>query len=97
GPGMDADASRWLAGRGVLAVGADNMAWDVIGRVDPELGCNLPGHLILLAQSGIYIVENLDLEGLAAAGATTFAFICAPLKFIGATGSPVRPIALVPV
>jgi len=96
GPGMDGGASRWLADRKVLAVGADNMAWDVIGRFDEELGCHLPGHLILLAQSGIYIVENLDLEALAAAGIATFAFVCAPLKFVGATGSPVRPIALVP-
>ncbi len=38
GPGMDGDAARWLAGRGVLAVGADNMAWDAPGFEDPELG-----------------------------------------------------------
>lgn len=96
GPGMDGGASRWLADQRVLAVGADNMAWDVIGRFDEGLGCHLPGHLILLAQSGIYIIENLDLEELGAAGIVTFAFVCAPLKFVGATGSPVRPIALVP-
>ncbi len=94
GPGMDADASRWLADQRVLAVGADNMAWDVIGRADPELGM-LPGHLLLLARHGIYIIENLQLEELAAAGAHRFSFICTPLKFVGATGSPVRPIALV--
>jgi kynurenine formamidase len=94
GPGMDGSASRWLAERGVLAVGADNMAWDVIGLVDPELG-TLPGHLLLLARSGIYIIENLQLEELAAARAHRFSFICTPLKFVGATGSPVRPIALV--
>jgi kynurenine formamidase len=94
GPGMDASASRWLADLGVLAVGADNMAWDVIGLRDPELGV-LPGHLILLARYGIYIIENLALEELAAARAYRFAFVCTPLKFVGATGSPVRPIALV--
>jgi kynurenine formamidase len=94
GPGMDSSASRWLAEQGVLAAGADNMAWDVIGLVDPELGA-LPGHLLLLARSGIYIIENLQLEELAAARAHRFSFICTPLKFVGATGSPVRPIALV--
>jgi kynurenine formamidase len=78
----------------VLAVGADNMAWDVIGLVDPEFG-PLPGHLLLLARSGIFIVENLWLEELAAATAYRFSFVCTPLKFVGATGSPVRPIALV--
>jgi len=96
GPGMGADASRWVADRGVLAVGADNMAWDVIGPRDPELGCTLPGHLLLLARHGIYIIENLRLAELAAARRYRFLFICTPLKFVGATGSPVRPIAVVP-
>ena len=96
GPGMDAGASRWLADRGVVAVGADNMAWDVVGRWDPDAGCVMPGHLILLARRGIYIIENLALEGLAAAGHHEFEFVCLPLKLVGATGSPVRPVARVP-
>jgi kynurenine formamidase len=95
GPGMDASASYWVADKSVLAVGADNMAWDVPGLKDPELGCTLPGHLILLARRGIYIIENLVLEELAAAGHHRFDFVCAPLKFVGATGSPVRPLAVV--
>ena len=95
GPGMATEASEWLARKGVLAVGADNMAWDVIGEKDPELGCTLPGHLVLLARHGIHIIENLMLEELAAAGHYRFQFICIPLKLVGATGSPVRPIALV--
>jgi len=94
GPGMDRSASQWLADQDVLAVGADNMAWDVIGLVDPEFG-ELPGHLLLLARSGIYIIENLQLEELATAAGYQFSFVCTPLKFVGATGSPVRPIALV--
>jgi kynurenine formamidase len=95
GPGMDASASYWVADRGVLAVGADNMAWDVPGLKDPELGCMLPGHLILLARRGVYIIENLNLEELAAASHHRFDFLCTPLKFVGATGSPVRPLAIV--
>jgi kynurenine formamidase len=95
GPGMTGQASRWLAEQGVLAVGADNMAWDVVGLYDSELGCTLPGHLLLLARHGIYIIENLRLSELAAAQTYRFTFVCTPLKFVGATGSPVRPIALV--
>jgi kynurenine formamidase len=96
GPGMTASASYWLADRSVLAVGADNMAWDVPGLLDPELGCLMPGHLILLARRGIYIIENLALEELAAAKGYRFDLVCTPLKFVGATGSPVRPVAIVP-
>ncbi len=92
--GMARDASLWAAESGVIAVGADNMAWDVIGARDPEVG-PLPGHLELLARRGIYIIENLDLDALSRERIYSFAFVCLPLKFKGATGSPVRPIAIV--
>ncbi|MEO7021582.1 MAG: cyclase family protein, partial [Ktedonobacteraceae bacterium] len=94
--GMSADASSWLASLGVQAVGADNVAWDEVGVVDPDLKVSLPGHLILLVRHGIYIIENLNLEELARDRCYECTFICLPLKMQGATGSPVRPIALVP-
>jgi kynurenine formamidase len=96
GPGMATSASYWVAQRGVVAVGADNPAWDVPGMKDPDLGCMLPGHLILLARRGIYIIENLNLDELATAGYHRFDFVCTPLKLVGATGSPVRPLAIIP-
>jgi kynurenine formamidase len=92
--GVDAGGSRWVAEREPVAVGADNIAWDVFGRDDPELG-SLPGHLLLLVRAGIYIIEALNLEALARDGVREFAFVCLPLKLRGGTGSPVRPIALV--
>lgn len=95
GPGMHGDASRWLAAQKPLAVGADNMGWDVLGLKDEALGCTLPGHIIFLVRNGTYIIENLRLGELAAARQYAFQFVCAPLKFVGATGSPVRPVALV--
>ena len=95
GPGMDGSAARWMVDRDVIAVGADNMAWDAPGFEDPDLGCLLAGHLILLARRGIYIVENLALDELAASRHYRFEFVCAPLKLVGATGSPVRPLAIV--
>jgi kynurenine formamidase len=95
GPGVEGKASEWLADQGVIAVGADNMAWDIIGAFDDEYGCEQPGHVILLARRGVYIIENLYLEEIAAGNHWRFQFICLPLKFVGATGSPVRPIAIV--
>lgn len=94
-PGIAASASYWLGEKRIFALGADNMAWDVPGLRDPELGCLLLGHLILPARRGIYIVENLALEELSAAEAYRFDFVCTPLKFVGATGSTVRMLALV--
>ena len=94
-PGVSAGGSRWLIERKVRAVGADNMAFDVMSSTpDPELGVTLPGHILLLVRAGIPILENLNLEELAAAKVGEFLFVCLPLKMRGATGSPVRPIAL---
>ena len=94
--GVRADASQWLADQQVNAVGADHIAWDTVGVVDRDLGVSLPGHLILLVRHGIYIIENLLLEDLARDRVYEFLFVCLPLKMQGVTGSPIRPIALVP-
>jgi kynurenine formamidase len=93
--GIAKSATLWAAERGVAAVGADNMSWDVPEERDPETGCTLFGHVYLLPQKGIYIMENLNLEELARDRRYVFAFIGIPLKFKGATGSPLRPLALV--
>ena len=93
--GVSKSGTLWAAEHGVVAVGADNMAWDVPDERDPETGATLFAHVHLLTQKGIYIIENLNLEELARARRYEFAFIAAPLKFQGATGSPLRPLALV--
>jgi kynurenine formamidase len=93
--GVSKSGSLWAAERGVAAVGADNMAWDAPDERDPETGATLFGHLYLLPKKGIYIMENLFLEELARNRCYQFAFIGIPLKFTGATGSPLRPLALV--
>lgn len=95
GPGMDGSASKWLAGLGIKATGADTMAWDAIGLWDPELDMELPGHATFLVEHGIYIIENLYLKALSDAEAWISTFVCTPLKFVGATGSMVSPIAIV--
>jgi kynurenine formamidase len=92
--GVGKSATLWAAEQGVVAVGADNMAWDAPNDVDPDTGATLFAHIHLLTQKGIYIIENLDLRELAATKQYIFAFIGIPLKFQGATGSPIRPIAL---
>jgi kynurenine formamidase len=52
-------------------------------------------HVILLVESGIHIIEVLDLEALARDRVHEFWFVAAPLKIVGATGSPLRPLAIV--
>ncbi len=93
--GVAKSGSLWAAGLGVAAVGADNMAWDVPDVRDPETGVTLFAHFHLLAQKGIYIIENVNLEEVARDRCHVFAFVGIPLKLRGATGSPLRPLALV--
>jgi kynurenine formamidase len=93
--GVDRSGTLWAAERGVVAVGADNMAWDVTTQRDPESGAFLFAHVYLLPRKGIYIIENLNLEELSRDRRYEFAFVGIPLKFQGATGSPLRPLALV--
>ena len=93
--GVSKSGNIWAADRQVQAVGADNMAWDCMQERDPETNMLLFGHAHLLVKHGIHIIENLNLEALAAAGHREFCFVGIPLKLKGATGSPIRPLALV--
>ena len=71
--------------------GADTIAFE---RLAPRGGhALLPAHRVLLVEHGIYIIEAMDLEALAAPGAHEFTFVLVPLNIYGATGSPVRPLA----
>jgi kynurenine formamidase len=93
--GVSKSGNLWTAERRVRAVGADNMAWDCMTEKDPDTNMVLFGHAHLLVTHGIHIIENLALDELAASGHREFCFVGVPLKFRGATGSPIRPLALV--
>jgi kynurenine formamidase len=95
GGGMARSCGEWAVEQRVYAVGADNMSWDLPGYTDPVLGHTLPNHTLLLARAGILIFENLLLEDLAATGKREFVFVSLPLKLVGATGSPTRPVAII--
>ena len=93
-PGLDLAAAEWLTSREVVAIGADNMAVEALPGTDHPRSI-MPVHQHCLAEAGVYLIENLDLAGIATAGITSFCFMLAPVKFKGATGCPVRPIAIV--
>ncbi|HLH66250.1 MAG TPA: cyclase family protein [Solirubrobacteraceae bacterium] len=92
-PGPDERAAEWLLGHGVALIGSDTAAFE---RIAPGRGhALLPVHRRLLVDAGVPILEMLALEQLAAEGRLSFTLVVAPLKLAGATGSPVRPLALV--
>jgi kynurenine formamidase len=91
-PGPDQEAAAWIAGARPRVTGHDSMAYEWL---PPGAGhALLPAHRVLLVEHGVHIIENVNLEQLAADRVHEFLFVCLPLKFVGGTGSPVRPIAV---
>jgi kynurenine formamidase len=91
-PGIGLDAAKWLTEQEVVLVGSDNWAVEVVPHEDPNRPFEV--HQWLLVRNGTYILENLDLEELAAAPVYEFTFVFSPLRLKGATGSPGNPIAV---
>lgn len=87
GPGPELAGARWLSEQKVFAAGSDTVAFEKVPGA-------MPVHVHLLVESGIHIIENLNLEELARERVYEFLFIAAPLKIRGGTGSPIRPLAV---
>ena len=91
-PGIGMDAALWLAEQKIVMTAADSWAVEVIPAENPDIA--FPIHQELIGKRGIYNLENLDLSKLAEDRVYEFAFMFAPVKFKGATGSPGNPIAV---
>ena len=74
-------------------IGADNIALEQVPG-DPAEESWTPVHSYLITECGIAILEVADLEEIAAERAYEFALVAAAIRFRGATGAPIRPIAM---
>ena len=91
--GIDRDAALWLADQGVVAVAGDTESLEVLPST--VAGNPHPVHIALLVERGIFILEMVNCEELARDQVYEFCFMCLPLSIRGATGSMVRPVAVV--
>ncbi len=91
-PGPGIEAAQWLAARGVIAVGGDSGSMEAMPH--EREGVLFPVHQILLAQHGVYILENIASERLAEKGWSEFLFVATPLPIVGASSSWINPIAI---
>jgi kynurenine formamidase len=91
--GIDRDAALWLAEQGMVAVAGDTESVEVLPSTVP--GNPHPVHIALLAERGIFIIEMVNCEELARDRVFEFCFVCLPVSIRGATGSMVRPVAIV--
>lgn len=91
-PGLGKEGAAYLASLGVVAVGADTAALEVIPFEDKTEA--FPVHQILLAKHGVHILENINTAELAQDGATEFLFVLGQPRFQGAVQMVVNPIAI---
>lgn len=91
-PGIDLAAAEWLIEQGVVAIGADNMAVEVMPNPNPAI--IMPVHQLALVEHGVWLIENLALEGVARDELFISCFVMLSPRFRGATAAPVRPVLL---
>ncbi|WP_126452087.1 cyclase family protein [Sulfuriflexus mobilis] len=93
--GLGVGAAQYLVDKGARVVGNDTLTFEKRPPLifEPRFQV-FPVHMLLLADHGIYIIENLLLEELAAEKVYTFIAVVPPLKIRGGTGSALRVFAL---
>jgi len=94
-PGLDASCLSWLHGRKIAVLRSDS-ASDVVPS--GYEGLSRPIHVGLLPVMGVHLIDNADLDAVAATGARLgryeFQFVMGPLILKRGTASPVNPLAI---
>jgi len=92
-PGVAPEVCEYLAAKKISMIGSDTWGlepYDFAKGVPESFAYR---HMNLIARRGISNFENLDLDELSTEKAYEFLFAWAPLKLVGATGSPGNPVA----
>jgi len=97
-PGPGLNGAEFLIKNGARVVGDDTLTFEqrppIANPGTPNFEV-FPVHMRVIADSGVYIIENLNLEELSEAKAYEFVVVVPPLRILGGTGSAVRVFALV--
>ena len=91
-PGLGEGGAAWLASKNVMAVGSDT--WGLEPIPPEKEGRPFFGHVILLKENGIYILETLDTGPLAKAGVKEFMFVLGQARIRGTVQAIINPVAL---
>ena len=91
-PGLGVSGAEYLANLGVVAVGADSWALEVLPSEDPTMA--FPVHQILLVRYGVYILENMVTQELIDDGVSEFMFVLGVPKLEGSVQAIINPLAI---
>lgn len=90
-PGLNEDGAAYLAGLGVVAIGADSAALETMAFEDGKV---FPVHQSLLVDHGIYVLETMNTGPLAADGVYEFFFVLGQPRFAGSVQAVINPVAI---
>ncbi|MCF2525342.1 cyclase family protein [Bradyrhizobium sp. G127] len=90
-PGLGVEGAKYLTGKGVVAIGADTWALEVIPFESKNI---FEVHQILLPMNGTYILENMNTAELAKDKAYEFMFVLGQPRFKGGVQSMINPVAI---
>ena len=93
-PGFGFSACEYMASRDIALQMGDTSANDAQPFGEQGNEHAVPCHTGNQTRRGIWNLENVDTKSLVDAGIKEAAFIWAPLRIIGATGSPGNPVVL---
>jgi kynurenine formamidase len=93
-PGFGASACEYMAQRKIILTGGDTSANDAQPAGEQGEEFAVPCHTEMQTKRGIWNIENLEFTQLLKDKVYEFAFVWAPLKIVGGTGSPGNPVAL---
>jgi kynurenine formamidase len=96
GPGVSAEATRWLWEQGVRVMGIDAWGWDAPLRIQADTARerNEPGIVWAAHQVDLPYSQIERLTNLAALPKTGFKVACFPLKISRASAAPARVVAI---
>ena len=90
-PGLGVEGAKYLTSKGVVAIGADTWALEVLPF---EKDTVFEVHQILLAMNGTYILENMDTAALAKDKGYEFLFVLGQPRWTGGVQAMINPIAI---
>ena len=91
-PGLTNEAAEYLAGLNVMAVGSDTWGVEAVPPVEGDKV--FYGHVVLLADNGIYILETMNTGPLAEQGVNEFMFVLGQPRVKGAVQMMINPVAM---
>jgi kynurenine formamidase len=96
GPGVTAEATRWLYDRGVRVMGIDAWGWDrpLEMQAADAIAADAPGIFWEAHQVDLPYSQIERLYNLAALPPTGFTVACFPMRLVGCSAAPARVVAL---